>query len=225
MLDLAKEKFQTAKRVLRSHPYISLTLFVVIVLVIAALGFLRYQHVQAEIAAQQNLLNRIQSGFDHWTDDLSMRFGILKESLQGTAQGATNVVGGVWGIISYLVTAVFDFIGNLHIMIPVTIIYFGVGFFGTLIMRVVTLIGALIAFFLSISLGIVQWSVIGLLAIAGLLFWNKIDTRLLTKIQDLPARLKARFRPQSIVPNEDLADESERKERLEEAPQKAQYSE
>ncbi len=123
-----------------------------------------------------------------------MRFGHLKDSVQGTTQGAANIVGGAWGIISYLVTAVLDFIGNLHIMIPVTIIYFGVGFFGTLKMRVATLIGAIIAFWVSTSLGIVQGSVIGLLAIAGLLLWNKIDPRLLTAIQGLPTTLKARLR-------------------------------
>lgn len=83
--------------------------------------------------------------------------------------------------------------GNLHIMIPVAIIYFGVGIFGTLKMRVATLLGAIIGFWLSTRLGIVQGSLIGLLAIAALLFWNKIDSRLLTAIQGLPTTLKSKI--------------------------------
>ena len=122
-----------------------------------------------------------------------MRTSDVLEGIRGTAQGAGNIVGGAWGILTYLVTAILDIIGNLHIMIPAGIIYFGVGFFGTLKMRVATLIGALIAFWVSTSIGIVQGSIIGLLAIAGLLFWNKIDPRLLTAIQVLPARLKTKL--------------------------------
>lgn len=137
-----------------------------------------------------------------------MRFGHLKDSVQGTTHGAANIVGGAWGIISYLVTAVLDFIGNLHIMIPVTIIYFGVGFFGTLKMRVATLIGTIFAFWLSTNIGIVQGSVIGLLTIAGLLFWNKIDPRLLTASQGLPTKLKAKLEQMRGSSDERISPES-----------------
>ena len=115
------------------------------------------------------------------------------EGIQGTAHGTGNIIGGAWRIIKFVTKAVLDYIGNLHIMIPVTVIYFGVGFFGTLKMRVATLLGALIAFWVSTSAGIIQGSVIGLLAIAGLLLWNKVDPRLLSAIQNLPARLKTRL--------------------------------
>lgn len=188
-----KEKVGAAKEMIGSRPYIALSGFVIIVIAVSVAGYARYQHVQAELASQQTVSARIQKGFSSWRDDLSMRLSDLKDGVQGTTQGATNVVGGAWGIISYVVKAVLDFIGNLHIMIPVTILYFGVGFFGTLKMRVATLIGALIAFWLSTSVGIVQGSVIGLLTIAGLLLWNKIDPRLLSAIQSLPARLKAKL--------------------------------
>lgn len=205
-IEIANVKFRAAKAAAARHPYITLLLFVIIVLAVAGLGYLRYEHVQAEIAAQQNLLYRVRSGFDDWTDDLSMRFGKLKEDVLGTAQGARNVAGGAWGIVSYLATAVLDFIGNLHIMIPVAIIYFGVGFFGTLKMRVATLIGALIGFGVSTSTGIVPGSVIGLLAVAGLLFWNKMDARLLTKVQQLPELLKTRLQKLRTRSNEELAE-------------------
>lgn len=192
-IEIVKDKFQAAKTAATRRPYITLLLFVTIVVAVAALGYLRYEHVQAEIAAQQNFLSKAQRGFDRWTDDLSMRFGHLKENLLGPVQGAKDIAGGAWGIVRYLVTAVLDFIGNLHIMIPVAIIYFGVGFFGTLKMRVATLMGALIGFWISTSIGIVPGSVIGLLAVAGLLFWNKIDARLLTKIQQIPELLKTQL--------------------------------
>ncbi len=204
-IEIANVKFRAAKTAAARRPNITLLLFVIIVLAVAGLGYLRYEHVQAEIAAQQNLLTKVHKGVDRWTDDLSMRFGHLKESLLGPVQGAKNIAGGAWGIVCYLVTAVLYFIGTLHIMIPVTIIYFGVGFFGTLKMRVATLIGALIGFWVSTSTGIVPGSVIGLLAVAGLLFWNKIDARLLTKIQELPKLLKTRLQKLQTRSNEDLA--------------------
>jgi len=196
----------TKERISR-HPYITLSAFVVIVVVASAAGYARYQHVQAELEAQQDIRFRIQREFDDWRDDLSTRMRNLTDGFQGTAEGAGNIIGGGWGIIKYLVTAALDFIGNLHIMIPVTIIYFGVGFFGTLKMRVATLVGALIAFWISTGAGIVQGSVIGLLVIAGLLFWNKIDSRLLTAIQGLPARLKAKL--QQMRESSDMRSTSE----------------
>lgn len=188
-----EQKVSATRHKIGSRPYISLSLFVIIVVLVALLGYARYQYVQAELAAQQNVLNRIQGGLTNWSDDLSMRLRELKDGVQGTTQGAGNLVGGVWGITSFVVTAILDYVGNLHIMIPVTIIYFGIGFFGTLKMRVATLIASLIAIWVSTMTGIVQGSVIGLLAIAGLLFWNKIDPRLLAAIQGLPARLKSRI--------------------------------
>ena len=188
-----RRQANSATDVIRSHPYISLMTFVTIVVAVSVAGYTRYQHVQAELAAQQEIRYRIQKGFDDWRDDLLMRADDLKDGIQGTAKGAGKMVGGAWGITRFTVTAILDYVGNLHIMIPVTIIYFGVGFFGTLKMRVATLIGALIAFWASTNFGIVQGSIIGLLAIAGLLFWNKIDPRLLTRIHELPASLKSRI--------------------------------
>jgi len=182
----------TKERISR-HPYITLSAFIVIVVVTSAAGYARYQHVQAELEAQKSLLHRIQNEFDDWRDDLSKRVRDVMEGIQGTAHGTGNIIGGAWRIIKFVTKAVLDYIGNLHIMIPVTVIYFGVGFFGTLKMRVATLLGALIAFWVSTSAGIIQGSVIGLLAIAGLLLWNKIDPRLLSAIQNLPARLKTRL--------------------------------
>ncbi len=182
----------SVKVVIRRRPYVSLLIFVIIVVVVSVAGYSRYQHVQAEIAAQQTITAKIQRGFGNWRDDLSLRLSDLNAGLQGTTHDAKHVVGGAWRIVRYVVTAVLDFIGNLHIMIPVTVIYFAIGFFGTLKMRVATLIGALIAFLISTSMGIVQGSIIGLLAIAGLLLWNKIDPRLLTKIQELPAAILSR---------------------------------
>jgi len=187
------QKIISARELIESRPYVSLAVFVIIVVAVSVAGYARYQHVQAELEAQQDIRFRIQREFDDWRDDLSTRMRNLTDGFQGTAEGAGNIIGGGWGIIKYLVTAALDFIGNLHIMIPVTIIYFGVGFFGTLKMRVATLVGALIAFWISTGAGIVQGSVIGLLAIAGLLLLNKIDPRLLTAIQGLPARLKAKL--------------------------------
>jgi len=58
---------------------------------------------------------------------------------------------------------------------------------------VATLVGGVLAFGISTGSGIVQGSVIGFLAVAGLLLLNKIDPRLLTAIQGLPARLKAKL--------------------------------
>ncbi len=188
-----RPQIASARDSIKRRPYASLFIFVVIVVAVSVAGYARYQHVQAELAAQQTLSARIQRGFSDWRDDLSQRLGDLTASFQGTAEGATNLIGGVWGIVRYIVTALLDFVGNLHIMIPVTVIYFGVGFFGTLRMRVATLIGALIAFLLSISIGIVYGSVIGLFLIAALLLWNKIDPRLLTAIQGLPAKIKDRI--------------------------------
>jgi len=194
MLARARQRAAATRDAISRRPYLSLSIFVIVVALTSVATYARYQHVQAELEAQQDMRYRIQQGFDNWSDDLAMRFGDFTDSVQGTTQGAANVVGGAWGIISYLVTAVLDFLGNLHIMIPVCIIYFGVGFFGTLKMRVATLIGAIIGVWVSTSVGIVQGSVIGLLAIAGLLFWNKIDPRLLTAIQSLPSRLKAKLK-------------------------------
>ncbi len=138
-----------------------------------------------------------------------MRTSDVLDGIRGTAQGTGNIVGGAWGIITYLVTAMLDIIGNLHIMIPVSIIYFGVGFFGTLKMRAATLIGALIAFFISTNTGIVPGSVIGLFAMGGLLFWNKIDPRLLTAIQGLPTRLKTKLQQVRNASDERSSPESE----------------
>lgn len=183
----------SAREAISRHPYVSVVIFVVIVVLVSSLGYARYQYVQAELAAQQDIRYRIQNGFDDWRDDLSTRVSSLKDGIQGTAQGTGNIIGGAWGIATFLVSAIFEFIGNLYIMIPVTIIYFGVGFFGTLKMRVATLIGALIAIMVSTNTGIVQGSVIGLFAMAGLLLWNKIDPRLLTAIQGLPTRLKTKL--------------------------------
>ncbi len=191
--DFIRQKVSAAKVLIASRPYTSLSVFVIIVVLVSVAGYARYQHVQAEIEAQQDVRFRIQKGFNDWRDDLSMRTSDVLDGIRGTAQGTGNIVGGAWGIITYLVTAMLDIIGNLHIMIPAGIIYFGVGFFGTLKMRVATLIGALIAFWMSTSIGIVQGSIIGLLAIVGHLFWNKIDPRLLTVIQGLPARLKTKL--------------------------------
>jgi hypothetical protein len=106
-----------------------------------------------------------------------MRTSDVLDGIRGTAQGAGKIIGGGWGILLFVGKASLDFIGNLHIMIPVSIIYFCVGFFGALKMRVATLIGALIAFFISTNTGIVPGSVIGLFAMGGLLVWNKIDPR------------------------------------------------
>ncbi len=188
-----KRTAASAKERITNRPYVSLIVFVIIVVLTSASGYARYQHVQVELEAQQNLLNRIQRGFDNWRDDLSKRVSDVTAGIQGTAQGAGNIIGGAWGIISYVVKAVLDFIGNLHIMIPVTIIYFGVGFFGTLKMRVATLLGALIAFWVSTGAGIIQGSIIGLFAIAALLLWNKVDPRLLSVIQGLPKKLKVKL--------------------------------
>lgn len=193
MLICARQKAVAIRDAIRRRPYLSLSIFVIVVVLTSLAAYARYQHVQAELEAQESIRYRVQQGFDNWRDDLSMRFGHLADSVQGTTQGAANVVGGTWGIITYIVTAVLDFVGNLHIMIPVTIIYFGVGFFGTLKMRVATAIGTIIAFWISTSHGIVPGSIFGLLATAGLLMWNKIDPRLLTAIQGLPAILKAKL--------------------------------
>ncbi len=116
-----------------------------------------------------------------------MRLRGLQDSIQGTVEDAGRIIGGARRITSYIVTAMLDFIGNLHIMIPVLVLYVGVGFFGTLKMRVATLLGAIVAFWLSTSSGIVQGSIIGLLVIVALLLLNKIDPRLLTRIQELLA--------------------------------------
>ncbi len=198
-----------SRKAIKSHPYKSLSLFVIIVVVVSLLGYARYQHVQAELAAQRNLVTRVQRGLDNWRDDLSTRFSDLKDDLRGTADDAGHVVGGVWRIIRFVVTAILDYVGNLHIMIPVTIIYFGVGFFGTLKMRVATLIGALIALWWSTNAGIVTGSIIGLLAIAGLLFWNKIDPRLLSAIQGLPAKLISRIQEMRVQSDDLSASEAE----------------
>lgn len=207
--EFIRQKVAAAKEIIASRPYTSLSVFVTVVVLVSVAGYARYQYVQAEIEAQQDVRFRIQKGLNDWRDDLSMRTSDVLEGIRGTAQGAGNIVGGTWGILTYLVTAMLDIIGNLHIMIPAGIIYFGVGFFGTLKMRVATLIGALIAFWVSTSIGIVQGSIIGLLAIAGLLFWNKIDPRLLTAIQGLPARLKTKLQQVRIASAERSSPESE----------------
>lgn len=193
--DGIKQQFVDAARsAIGRYPYISLAIFVMIVCLVSLAGYARYQHVQAEIAAQQAVPARVQRAFSGWSDDLSRRVNDLKGGIQGTAQAAGNIVGGALGIVSYLIIAVLDYIGNLHIMIPVTVIYFGVGFFGTPKMRVATLIGAVIAFFVSTRLGIVPASVIGLFVVAGLLFGDKLDPRWLSKIQDLPAWLRSKYK-------------------------------
>ena len=149
--------------------------------------------MRVELAAQQDIRWRVQKGFDNWSADFAMRFGNLKESVLGTARGAGNLVGGVWGVFGFVTTAILDYIGNLHIMIPVTVIYLGVFFFGALRFRVATLMGALLALWLATRIGIVPASVLGLLAVAGLLGWDKLDPRFLTFIQGLPQRVKARI--------------------------------
>ena len=189
----SKQKLYATKNAIKNRPYVSLTIFVVIVVVVAGLGYARYQYIQEELAAQQTVLDKIRSGLDDWGDDLSKRVGDLKGGVQGTAKDAGNVVGGVWGIIKFVVTAILDYVGNLHIMIPVTIAYFVVGFFGTLKIRAATLVGSIIALWVATRTGIVPGSLLGLLAIAGLLFWNKINLRSLTAIQGLPNRLKCRI--------------------------------
>ncbi len=189
-----REKWQAFKAVVKRHPYIALTLFVALVALAAGLGYLRYQQVQAELAAQQNWLHRAQASAEAWADDFSMRFENLKRDALGTAAGVTNVAGGAWGILSYFVSAFLDYIGNLHIMLPVTVVYLGIIVFGLLKMKIAALLGALIAFFLSTRMGIVPGSVIGLLVMAALLLWDKLDARLLTRLQELPARLQSRLR-------------------------------
>ncbi len=193
MFGAIAEFIRCAQSNIRRRPYVSLIIFVTLVVLTSTAGYARYQHLQAELEAQRDIRYRLQQGISDWRDDLSIRLGDLKDGIQATAQGATGIVSGTWGIIRYLVGAVFDFIGNLYIMVPVTVIYFCVGFFGTLKMRLATLLGALIAFWISTSIGIVPGSVIGLLAMAGLLGWDKLDPRLLTAIQGLPATLKDRL--------------------------------
>ena len=204
-----RQKIASARNLITRRPYVSLSIFVIIVVAVSIAGYARHQYIQAELAAQQTVVARIQQGFSNWRDDLSIRLGDLKESVLGTAEGATNIIGGAWGIVNYLVTAVLDFIGNLHIMIPVSIIYFGVAFFGTLKMRVAALLGVLIAFWISTSIGIVQGSVIGLFTFAGLLLWNKIDPRLLTSIQALPMNIKTRIQRARSRSDGSCATESE----------------
>ena len=206
---ILKPKANSTKELIKSRPYLSLSVFILIVVFVSAAGYARFQHVQAELAAQQDIRFRIQKGFDDWRDDLSMRTSGLLDGIRGTARGAGNIIGGGWGIVLFLGKAFLDFIGNLHIMIPVTVIYFGFGFFGTLKMRVATLIGALIAFLVSTNVGIVPGSVIGLFAMAGLLFWNKIDPRLLTAIQSLPTRLKNRLQQMRGASDERSPSEAE----------------
>lgn len=186
-----KARFLSAKTIISRRAYVSLAVFVIVVVAVSVAGYARYQHVQAEIAAQRTFSARLQRGFEDWRDDLSQRLRDIKDGVENS--GPARAVGGAWGIGSYVVRAVFDYIGNLHIMIPVTIIYFGVGFFGTLKMRVATLIGALIAFLISTNAGIVLGSIIGLLAIAGLLYWNSIDQRFLSTVQAALTKLKARL--------------------------------
>lgn len=187
-----RQKAESLKAIISGRPYFSLTLFVILVLAISIAFFARYQYVQAEIAAKQSVAARIQGGLDNWRDDLAMRLNDLGGGLRGTVQGAGNFIGGGWGVISYLGTAFLDFIGNLHIMMPVAIIYIGVGFFGNLKIRVATLIGALGAFLISTRMGIVPGSVIGLILMLVLLVWHRVvDPRLLAKLQELPVYLKS----------------------------------
>ncbi len=208
--EFLRRKIKSLEDTIRPHPYVSLSLFVIIVVAVSVAGYARYQHVQAEIAAQQTIPARIQRAFISWRDDLSMRLSRLQDSIQGTVEDAGRVIGGGLGIVSYIVTAVLDFIGNLHIMIPVLVLYVGVGFFGTLKMRVATLLGAIVAFWLSTSSGIVQGSIIGLLVIVALLLLNKIDPRLLTRIQELLAKIKAQFQQGRTGIKGFPADESEK---------------
>lgn len=114
------------------RPYVSLSVFVIIVLAVSAAGYARYQHVQAEIAAQRTVLDRMQRGFEDWRDDALMRLSDFPGVVLRTVGGVVNVACNTIGIVCYLVKAVWDFGTNLHIMIPVSIIYLGVGFFGTL---------------------------------------------------------------------------------------------
>lgn len=188
-----REERSAAQRIISRRPTVSLLVFVIIVVAVSVAGYARYQHVQAEISAQQTLPERVQKGFSDWREDLSLRLDALKDGVQGTTESASNSIGGALGIGSYLVKAALDFVGNLHIMIPVVIIYFGIGFFGTLKMRVATLIGGLIAFWMSTNVGIVQGSVVGLFAIAALLLWNRINPRTLNAIQNVPTKLRAKF--------------------------------
>ena len=110
--EVLEQNVSAARHKIGSRPYISLSLFVIIVVLVALLGYARYQYVQAELAAQQNVLNRIQGELTNWSDDLSMRLRELKDGVQGTTQGAGNLVGGVWGIASFVVTAILDIAGN-----------------------------------------------------------------------------------------------------------------
>ena len=160
-----KARYRSAKAKISRRPYVSLAVFVFIAVAVSVAGYARYQHVQAEIAAQRTVFDKMRRGFDNWQNDLSRRLGNIKDGIENS--GPARFVGGALGIGSYVLGAVFDYVGNLHIMIPVTILYFGVGFFGTLKMKVATLIGLLIAFLLSTSAGIVPGSIIGLFAIAA----------------------------------------------------------
>ncbi|MCY4147347.1 MAG: hypothetical protein OXE95_11005 [Chloroflexi bacterium] len=189
VIEFFKKIPHRVRAVVASRPEASLILFVLIVASVSVAGYARYQYVQTELAAQQDIRYRLQKGFDGWRDDLSNRLADVGNSIQETMQGVDSFVGGALGIGAYVVRATRDFISNLYIMVPVIAIYFAVGFFGTIKMRVATLLGFIVAFWISTSLGIVVGSIIGLSAMACLLLLNKFDPRLLRGIQHLLGRL------------------------------------
>lgn len=185
------QKVRAAWSIIKLRPYVSLAVFVIIVAILALMAYARYQHVQAELAAQQDLWLRIQREFGDWRNDLSSRLGDLTAGVRGTTDGVSNFIGGAWGLVSFLVTVIFDYIGNLYIMVPLTVVYFCIGFFGTLKMRAAALIGSLIAIWLATMHGIVLGTIIGLFVIAGLLLWQHMNLRRLTRMRSLPATLQA----------------------------------
>ena len=190
----------------------------VLLLLIGAAAYARHQHVQAELAAQQNVLHRIAQGFDGWKEDFGGRFDDIRSSISdgyrnwseeignrvdvlsggighgfaswrddltqrlhdarkgivNTGKDMDGVIGGTWWFIAFVVTVFLDILGNLHIMIPVAIIYFVTGFFGSLKTRFATVIAMLVAVILADKIGIVPGSILGILLIIGLLFANRI---------------------------------------------------
>ena len=191
---------------------------VIIVAAVSIAAYMRHQHIQAELAAQQNVMSKISKGFGNWKDDLGRRIGDVSGGVRqgytiwsqdfgkrvddltgGFASGFTkwrdelamrlgdlndgigektgsvrNAVGGAWGLVAFIVTAIFDIVGNLHIMIPVAIVYFITGFFGNIRTRIATLIAVLIAVMLATNIGIVAGSILGIIAIFVLVFGEKI---------------------------------------------------
>ena len=191
------------------------------ILIVALVGIgatIRHRQVQAESAAQQNVLSRFTREVDNWTDDFGRRFGDLSDGISGkfrtwsedfggrfngltsgvgsrfnswkddlemrlgqlrdgfedTSKGVGGVVDGAWGLSAFIVTVFFDAIGNLHIIIPVAIVYFVTGFFGNTRMRVAILIGMAVAILLATRIGIVTGSILGIIVIFALVFGNRI---------------------------------------------------